>query len=313
MHRKYYQSRIYPPEFEIVVINDGSTDDGPDIVSNYAHTFNNIKLINQENKGVGAARNRGIAEAKGEYIQFVDADDELMKNGSALLFETAFGKGYRPDIIYFDRHFIRQRNKNINLPPLTSNILFEGSLIDFIRRYGVKAFCTSFFFKTEIIKGLEFNNFKIGEDLCFMLDVYDKVNSTLLAFDSKLYMYFCHEESAAHKISKKSAKCIVENYIILYTLVIQGKLLQHFTLVERRSLICQDVNLFTFTRILAIPFSLKETKEILQKCSNVGLFEFEGQQSKYCRLVRYIAGHPYLMWSIAPFYRHIYIPYFKKG
>jgi glycosyltransferase involved in cell wall biosynthesis len=62
--------------FEIIVVDDGSTDNGADIVKEFADS--RIMLIRQDNRGPGAARNRGIREAKGEYISFLDADDEWL-------------------------------------------------------------------------------------------------------------------------------------------------------------------------------------------------------------------------------------------
>lgn len=60
--------------FEIVVVNDGSTDNSSEIVSSFYDP--RIRLINQLNAGVSAARNNGIRKAKGELIAFIDADDE---------------------------------------------------------------------------------------------------------------------------------------------------------------------------------------------------------------------------------------------
>ncbi len=62
--------------FELIVVNDGSTDDSRSIVREYTDT--RVRLVDQENRGVSAARNRGITEARGELIAFLDADDEWL-------------------------------------------------------------------------------------------------------------------------------------------------------------------------------------------------------------------------------------------
>lgn len=67
-------------DYEIILVDDGSPDACPIIADLYAQKYENVKVIHRQNGGLSAARNSGIKEAKGKYVQFVDSDDYLEPN-----------------------------------------------------------------------------------------------------------------------------------------------------------------------------------------------------------------------------------------
>jgi len=87
-------------DIEIICVNDGSLDGSLDILREYAGRDDRITVISQKNGGLSAARNAGLDEAHGEYIQFCDSDDSLERNALKELYQTAADD--RLDIIYFD-------------------------------------------------------------------------------------------------------------------------------------------------------------------------------------------------------------------
>ena len=74
-------------DYEIILVDDGSPDECPQICNQYAERYSNIKVIHQANAGLSAARNTGIAAAIGDYIMFVDSDDYLQPNVLGALME----------------------------------------------------------------------------------------------------------------------------------------------------------------------------------------------------------------------------------
>ena len=73
-----YRQDLDINNFELLVVNDGSTDNSLEIVKDYFTSYKNIRFFSQKNSGQGAARNLGIKHATGEYILFLDSDDFLL-------------------------------------------------------------------------------------------------------------------------------------------------------------------------------------------------------------------------------------------
>lgn len=92
--------RLSSGAYEILVIDDGSTDESSSIIKKYANENSQIRCFFQENQGVGSARNLGVKYAKGEYLWFVDGDDYIQSDKVNRCVEEAIA--YDVDVLAFD-------------------------------------------------------------------------------------------------------------------------------------------------------------------------------------------------------------------
>ena len=97
-------------KIEIILVNDGSTDNSLEICNNYKKKYSNIKVINQENKGVSHARNMGIKASYGKYILFLDSDDTISKRTLNYL-DNFFESNYNEIEIITYPIFYNENNK----------------------------------------------------------------------------------------------------------------------------------------------------------------------------------------------------------
>lgn len=99
-------------DFELIIVNDGSTDNTQEIIEKYAQKDSRIRLIQQENKGLSIARNNAMKIALGKYFWFIDADDEIDKE--ALLKLNKKIHQSNPDVISFHVQNMDANKKRLN-------------------------------------------------------------------------------------------------------------------------------------------------------------------------------------------------------
>lgn len=105
-------------QFEVLLIDDGSKDNSYQVCLDLQEKYPNIRLFRQENSGQSVARNRGIDEAKGVYIHFVDSDDYLLLGGIGKILKLAVER--ECDFVGFGTESVRDRkeqrcDENLNI------------------------------------------------------------------------------------------------------------------------------------------------------------------------------------------------------
>lgn len=111
-------------EYEIIAINDGSTDNSLNILKEYVPKYPNIKIFSQENKGLSVARNEGLKYAKGEYVWFVDSDDCIEKRILRKLYNYCISD--RLDVLAFGRRMGTHPVYRVNL---TKTVYWGGEFL----------------------------------------------------------------------------------------------------------------------------------------------------------------------------------------
>jgi len=178
---------------EIIIINDGSTDNSSNILSNYTTSFDNIVVIHQDNKGPGAARNVGICHSKGEYISFVDSDDAIKPSFCSSLLpiiqEADIAVGGRST--YVNGKYTRSKRA-----PAVFYDTQLGSLRHMlIAQYNAHP-AWGKLYKSSVVREnkVRFPENVIFEDIYFALDAY--LASKKVGFSDKdLYQYFIRDGS----------------------------------------------------------------------------------------------------------------------
>ena len=193
--------KIRQISFEILIINDGSTDHTMDLIKKY-YNKDNITFINlKQNKGVSYCRNLGIEKAKGNYIGFMDIDDEVETNIYPKIIEKA--KKNNLDICGFN--YVEKKGKTITKSKyiLPENILNRDDSIKLYLKDKISPALWDKIFSKKILRNIRFEEeLKIGEDILFCLQAFFYAKK-IQFINEYSYCYIQQEDSTMHQINSK--------------------------------------------------------------------------------------------------------------
>jgi len=199
---------IYPENYELIVVNDGSTDKSENIIRRLSDDYPFIRLITQENKGLGAARNTGLDKATGEYIFFLDSDDYISENSLLPLLNVITTT--EADIILFgiSEIYPNGRKKAISFHLPEKNKLL--SIDDYINNYTILSSACQGIIKLSLIETnkIRIPEGKLAEDDDFSIKIFS-VADNLYYLPEQIYNYFQRSES----ISKNKGQAHKEKLI----------------------------------------------------------------------------------------------------
>ncbi|WP_373730582.1 glycosyltransferase [Bacteroides heparinolyticus] len=210
----------YEADYEVICVNDGSTDGSLAILEEYARQHKKIKTINQANKGLSEARNAGLRAAQGEYVWFVDSDDWIEHNALEILHKNIDNE----DIIcfngkrYFEDGTQETPDKGIDIQAISG--------WEYYNRYALKT--SKFHFVCVVLRAYK-RNFLLSNNLFFEPGIYheDNLFTPITLYQAKkvksipdyLYQYRIRSGSITQNINLKR---------ITDTIIIANRLAEFF-------------------------------------------------------------------------------------
>ena len=300
-------------EYEVIVVNDGSTDNGGEIVARYCQKHNNFRLINKENGGVSSARNRGIDEAKGEYVYFMDADDRLLPDGMRTLRDCYLNKYAHADVISFQ---IQTEDKNYN-PQEWEHIrphkmYFQGSFLEYGNKYGISwsIYSQIISHKLLIDHNIRSKPYTRAQDVMFMLSLFCVTDARIIATDLNIYRYFIREDSAMRRTDNKHIERTFYGFLDMFIELQKMRDVSRYnkTIFEDRMIYCQAE---AFVRVCHASFSYTEIKRMLNDAFKKKFYPIEKPISHIHQFINKTYRHPFVVYLFSLLFRYVYVPLIK--
>ena len=189
--------------FELILINDGSTDSSGQICDHLASQYENIKVYHIENAGVSNARNMGIQLATGSWVTFIDSDDFVTQDYLATLASAV--EGLNVGFVIAPLHHIKNGIVT-DIPPHSGKTELwstEETMKELLMTTRTSFFPVAKLFKRDLLADEKFNtNYHLAEDALFLTELLLKTRCSSVFIDKPVYYYDHREGSATTSVNR---------------------------------------------------------------------------------------------------------------
>ncbi|ATA68460.1 hypothetical protein CGC48_07350 [Capnocytophaga cynodegmi] len=186
-----FDQNLILEEFEVILVNDGSTDSSLLICNQLAKRHQNIKVYNQENQGQSVARNVGLKHAVGKYVYFIDSDDYLNSGYLGSLLKIMEKEDL--DFLGFKAY---HTSKTYSHSTIVESLEIEnqGNGLNIIESHNYYNGSCWFIFEKAIARNLFFEEGRVCEDVIFTTELLLKVKKGRV-YKNRIYGYFTNNDS----------------------------------------------------------------------------------------------------------------------
>ena len=273
-------------DYEVIMVNDGSTDSSPEICREYALNYKNFRLINQDNSGLSAARNSGLSKALGQYVFFVDSDDYLVDGSIAAVLTLLGNKLFEYDVVRF---YSSYQGEKLSLGD-SLKIELKCCGHDYLKRYkgSMPGFCWLYLISRSFLEqhNLYFKQYII-EDIPFTYSLFLS-NPRVVSVNQHVYTYVLRSGNLTSKLSKEHCMKLLSDYIDTSTFLLEKADRYGDEYLRQAILFSLRSKSYLYSRSLSASMNYEQFVAFKNKVESVQLYPFHYSNRRIEKVLNFI-------------------------
>lgn len=274
-------------DFEVIVVNDGSTDNSHAICRKYENAYSNFHLLSQKNAGASAARNKGLEIAKGEWVWFVDGDDKIKSDAKGLIHELGTNAFNNIDLVCFNYYIENGKSINVVKNFYLSNT-YNG--VGYLRLHH-RLYLWDKIFRRAAINNVRFlNGTKNIEDMLFCLETIVDMKKVL---SKTLYAYEYNNLNTSSTSRRRDNRNLIKLSQDSFTIHRVLKQFLETKAGDKREILLEIENFSVIGHFYSLMryYSINRLRKAINKYREYGLYPVKFTYSKKANLFALLLNH----------------------